>query len=285
MNSTTFLQQVCSNWLMDQDQSALTAQGTEALIAAANGAVNRVWRKLPAHYRRKTLSVGFDASASGTIAATAGSRTATFTITGTPQANQAREFCTVEAGTVRNEYRAGALLHPWQDATGTHAVTLHHDATIKLGYLVDRVLSPMHEVRGGDVWRPVPAMESARLWTLADRYYDIQLVSFATDSTLGSRTQRTLFRVAKHTGPLLFEAVVQVVPEPLSLVDSVVPVDLYYDDEVANLIAQAAGIELQRHPRFRGGNLDLAIQAMDAVRAMPQSFHSTPNQVGTPDGW
>lgn len=284
MNSLTLLQLACAAWLTEQDQSNLPLPEVELLLAAVNGATSRVWRQLPAHYRRQTFSCGLEASVTGTITATQGSRAATFSFTGTPQANEGREFCTIIAGSVRNEYRNGALLHPWQDSTGTHAATIYHDATIKLGYLVERLLAPMQELRKKEQWTPVPTMESTRLWCSSRRYFDLQRVSFLESD--GDRRTRSLFRVAKLDGSArLFESVVTIAPPLLGIVDSAVPSDLYVDDEVGEAISQAAGIELQTHPRWRGKDVKVAVSALDRLREISPKTTSDPESFGTPEGW
>lgn len=284
MNSLNLLQNACANWLSAQDQSALSSMETELLLSGVNAAAARIWRKLPAHYRRQTFSCGFDAAASGTVTATAGSRAATFAITGTPQASEAREYCTLVAGSVRNEYRSGALLHPWQDATGTAGAVLYHDATIKLGYLVERLLAPMIELRTGSTWYAAPAMESARLYACSSRFCDFQRVSFLQSD--GTRSTRTLFRVAPlDGGARLFESVVAVAPLPLTIVDAATATELLYDDEIGDIIACAAGVELQTHPKFRGGQMARAASALERVSLLPQRIDCEHKSFGTPDGF
>lgn len=283
MNSLNLLQAACGNWLSVPDQSALTMPETETLLSSVNAAVARIWRRLPAHYRRQTFSCGFEASVTGTVTATAGSRAATFSFTGTPQASEGREYCSLISGSDRNEYRSGALLHPWQGSTGTIAATLYHDATIKLGYLVERLLGPMMELRTRTSWTPVPAMESARLWSSTCRYYDFQRVSFLQSD--GTRSARTLFRVARLDGSArLFESIVAVAPLPLTVVDAAVPTELLYDDEIADIIVCAAGIDLQTHSKFKGGKLDRAIGALERVSALPQRMDCEFHTFGTPPG-
>lgn len=284
MNSVTLLQMACATWLSAADQSALSVTETELLIAAVNSAIARVWRGLPAHYRRQTFSCAFGEAVSGTVTATAGSRSASWGFPGSLLNNFQREFCSVAAGSIRNEYRLGSLLHPWPDSSGTFGAVIYHDATIRLGYLIERVLAPMTELRRREVWSPAPAMESHRLWACPARFYDIQRITF-TD-TGGERDTRTLFRVAHLDGsPRLFESVVSVVPAPLRFLDASVPYELPHDEEVADIVAVAAGIDLQTHPRWRGAPLDTAIGASARVAALADRPTSDPHSISTPRGW
>lgn len=301
MNSVSLFQNACLLWLNAQDQSELTGPETELLCLALNTAAVRMWRLTPAHYRRRTLSVPLSASKTGTITATAGSRTFSGTFSGVSFESSQWQYCTIEAGGYRNEVRTNEipgmrvevnesnwspdLLHPWQGTTGTHAAVLYADASVlSPGYLVDRVMSPFVDTLCDREYRPAQESDVTRKWCRPVYQYALSRVSMPEPD--GDRRQRSLFRFSRGDGAArLFEATIEVIPSRLTVLDASVERELHIDEEVCDYIAQAAGIELQRHPRFRGGNLDLAIQAMDSVRAMPQSFHSTPNRVGTPDGW
>jgi hypothetical protein len=70
MNSLQLIQGVCRKWLTVPDQTALDLSAVQDLLDGINLVQAEVWRSLPVHYKRQSMSLDFYAPAAGTVAVT-----------------------------------------------------------------------------------------------------------------------------------------------------------------------------------------------------------------------
>lgn len=293
MNSVQLFQHATGNWLAADDVAELSLPHVESLGHHLNSAVDRVWRRLPAHYRQRPFTQSLKSSATGTATVTNGQDSVSISISGADLASTEWQHCTIEIGGVKNQVVnngvAGSgwdarLLHRWAGATGTYAATIYQDAAFQplVQIYVDRFVSDLVDTVTGAAYSPVPDILAARR-TARGNFYTLTRRRYPDSD--GDDFSRDLLELSTSTAARTMEASAEVMPLPLGVADASVAKSLPYDDATARIIADAVGLELVRHPKFRGGDISLAREAMDRLARLPQRTHTTPGHIGTPTGW
>lgn len=293
MNSVGLLQQATINWLAADDVAELSLPHAESLVNHVNSAAARVWRQLPAHYRRRPWSQSLDAPKTGTATVSNGSRALTISISGVSLSSTSWQYARLIINGVENQVVnngiAGSqwsadLLHPWTGASGTYAATIYQDAALQpvTQLLIDRIVAPVVDTVSRCTYFPVSTIQEGRASSYG-RFYTLSRVRFPEPD--GDDVVRSLFEVTSSDQSRLFESTVDVIPLPLGILDASKARALPYDDEIAGIVADAVGVELQRHPKFRGGSLDPAIGAITRLNAIPRRPDNSLATIGTPEGW
>lgn len=293
MNSVELMQQAVSNWLTVDDVAELSLPHTEALAAALNKATARIWRRAPAHYRRRPYTQRLKASASGTATVTNGQDSISVSISGVTLSATEWQYCTIEIGGVKNQIVnnglagddwAERILHRWTGSSGTYAATIYQDAAFQplWQHHVDRFVADVVDTITGAVYAPAPNIQEARR-NGCGHFFTLSRVRYPDGD--GDDFPRSLLEFSTGTAERVIESTAEVMPLPLGVLDASVAKALPYEEEIGGIIADAAGIELVRHPKFRGGDISLASAALGRLADLPQRIHSAPGQIFTPRGW
>jgi hypothetical protein len=271
VNSLRLLQSACGQWLTEEEMTQLSARDAELLLVGVNAAMRVVWAALPATYRRQPLSLYFGPPEQTTGVFTQNSREFTGDLL-----TLKPDYCSlrIEGQADRNEYRMGALFHPYTGTTGTRDVTVFRD-TILTPYQIDRISTPLRRLDGVEYSAVVDQDD----WTRS-RTYAIIMV--------GTRTLVKIDRENQDALTLTGHGIIR--PYPLNLIDSQQATPLPFPPEVAEWIASASGEYLVTHPKFRPDLANAATRSVASVLAQIESSTSPAlqaglNSIGTPAGW
>jgi len=281
MTIAALVQRLLRHWKVD-DVASLAADDGLALVDAINGALQECYALLPARLLQKRFVLGVDAPANITVGVTQGSTAVTLPNGFTDTTGKLR----ISGDAILHQLAgANTLAAPYEGTTGSQPAVFYHD-TLPLSLEVSRILAgPKVLETGQDLTHGHPSPTEADSVGMPTRYY---LTAQPPEST--SPYHFTVWPMPADRYRIEWLAEVRapkISLRQLAASDEVPFNDRLIESSLLPLIAARMVFSPRwADPAQRATVIDAAETARTILlRSMSDNPSSTPNTVGTPEGF